>query len=63
MNEVIVVVVFVMWYTLSLLISELIAKKRKIGTEWSFFFCMVLSPVVGVIITLSSKKLLKQPIL
>ncbi len=46
------VVLFVAWYTLAILISEKIGSKRKIGEEWSFFFSMMLSPVIGLIITL-----------
>ena len=42
-----------------LIISALVAllgKNRKIGYPWSFVLCLVLSPVIGVIIILFSKK-------
>lgn len=34
----------------------LLGKNRKIGYAWSFVFCLVLSPFIGVIIILFSKK-------
>ena len=34
----------------------LIGRNRKIGYGWSFFACLFLSPIVGLIITLCSKK-------
>jgi hypothetical protein len=40
---------------LSALIA-LIGKKRKIGYGWGFVFCLVLSPLIGLIIILCSKK-------
>ena len=51
MNEIIIILLFIAWYVLSLIISENIGKKKKPGTEWSFFLCMILSPVVGGMIT------------
>jgi len=59
MNEIIIIIIFLLWYILSLVISVNIGKKRKIGEEWSFFFCMILSPVIGIIITLVSMKINK----
>lgn len=56
MIEAIVVVIFLAWYIFSLVISETMGKKRKIGVEWSFFYCMILSPVLGYFITLLSGK-------
>ena len=41
------------------IISALVAllgRNRKIGYAWSFVLCLVLSPVIGVIIILFSKK-------
>lgn len=55
MTEYIVILVFIMWYGLSLFISESIGKYRNIGVEWSFFWCMMLSPVIGLVITRMSK--------
>lgn len=48
---------FCAWYVLSLVISEKIGKNRKIGEEWSFFLSFMLSPVIGLGVTLFSKKL------
>lgn len=56
MSEYIVIVVFILWYVFSLIISENIGKQTKIGTEWSFFLSMILSPIVGYIICLYSPK-------
>ena len=60
MNEILIIIIFLLWYILSLVISMNIGKKRKIGEEWSFFFCMILSPVIGTIITLVSTKINKS---
>ena len=41
------------------IISALVAilgKNRKIGYGWSFVLCLFLSPIIGVIIILFSKK-------
>lgn len=46
-------ILFTLWYVFSLLISEKIGRKKKIGEEWSFFISMILSPVIGLIVTLS----------
>lgn len=34
----------------------LLGKDRKIGYGWSFVICLFLSPIIGVIIILFSKK-------
>lgn len=47
--------IFILWYTLSLIISERIGKKRAIGEEWSFFLSFMLSPPVGLLISLATK--------
>jgi hypothetical protein len=46
---------FSAWYVLSLVVSEKIGKFRKIGEEWSFFLSIMLSPVIGLAITLLTK--------
>jgi hypothetical protein len=51
MTEYIVIFVFLAWYILALVVSETIGKKRRIGVEWSFFLSIVLSPVLGYLIT------------
>ena len=48
-------ILFMAWYILSLVVSERIGKKRKIGVEWSFFISMMFSPIIGWIITAISK--------
>jgi hypothetical protein len=62
MNEIIIIIIFLLWYILSLVISVNIGKRRKIGEEWSFFFCMILSPIIGIIITLVSTKINKPEV-
>lgn len=49
-------VIFTAWYILALVVSEQLGKNRTIGVEWSFFFSIMLSPVIGLMITLFSKK-------
>lgn len=42
-----------------LIIAALVAllgKDRKIGYGWSLFFCIIFSPLIGLIIILFSKK-------
>lgn len=51
MNEYIIILVFILWYGFALVISETIGKKRKIGVQWSFFVSIMLSPVIGYIVT------------
>lgn len=44
---------------IAILISALVAligKDRKIGYGWSFVLCLFLSPIIGLIIILFSKK-------
>jgi hypothetical protein len=51
MNEYTVIAIFIAWYVLALIVSENIGKKKKMGVEWSFFLSILLSPVVGYLIT------------
>jgi len=60
MNEYIVIFLFVAWYTLSLIISENMGKRKKMGVQWAFFFCMMLSPVAGYVIVQLSPNDLKS---
>jgi len=55
MNIIWISIIFTVWYTLSLVISEKIGKKRKIGEEWSFFLSIILTPLVGLAISLFTK--------
>lgn len=56
MNEYLIIFIFIAWYVLSLIVSETIGKKRKIGVQWSFFISMMFSPVIGYIVTRLSKE-------
>ena len=56
MTEILVALVFIFWYVASLIISETIGKKRKIGVEWSFFVCMIFSPIIGFFVTYLGRK-------
>jgi hypothetical protein len=48
--------IFSLWYTFSLVVSEKVGKKKDIGEEWSFFLCMMLTPVIGYGISVLYKK-------
>jgi uncharacterized membrane protein len=54
MTEIIIIIAFVFWYVFSMIISENIGKKKKIGVEGSFFVCFMLSPIIGYFITIAS---------
>lgn len=45
----------VIWLVLAALVA-LLGKDRKIGYGWSLLLCLFLSPVIGLIIILFSKK-------
>lgn len=47
MNELITIFIFVLWYVLSLIVSENYGKNTKPGVEWIFFTSMIFSPVAG----------------
>jgi len=49
-------IIFTVWYILALVVSERIGKKRKIGVEWSFFLSFMLTPVVGLIVSMLTKQ-------
>ncbi len=59
MNEYIVIFIFIAWYTLSLIVSETLGKKKKIGVQWSFFISIMFTPIVGYIVSAVSPKALK----
>lgn len=49
----------VIYFIGTLIVSALVAllgRNRKIGYGWSFFFCFFLSPLIGLIIILCSKR-------
>jgi len=47
MTEYIIILVFIIWYILSLVVSHNIGKKSKLGVEGSFLLSFLLSPIVG----------------
>jgi hypothetical protein len=57
MNIIWISIIFTLWYILSVVISERIGKKRKIGEEWSFFLSFMLTPLLGLAISLMTKPL------
>jgi choline-glycine betaine transporter len=56
MNEYLIILIFVLWYGLSLYLSETFGKKGKPGVEWLFFISMLFSPVIGFIVALAKKR-------
>ena len=46
---------FILWIGLALLVG-VIGKDRNIGFGWSFFWSLILSPLIGVVIALLSDK-------
>ena len=49
MQELLFFVVFTIWYSGALIVSERIGKKSRLGEEWTFFLGFVLTPVVAAI--------------
>lgn len=56
MNEITVIILFMLWYVGALLVSENAKKNSKVGTEWLFFISMIFSPVVGFLFYLGLGK-------
>jgi len=56
MIETLFIIGFFVWYILALMISVRVGKKRKIGEEWSFIASFTLGPVIGLGLSLMSKK-------
>jgi len=50
MNEILIIIIFALWYIGSLIISENISKDNRLGTEGVFFISMLFSPIVGLFI-------------
>lgn len=48
-------IMIIVWIIMCALIA-LLGKERKIGYGWSFAACAFLSPIIGLIIILCSKK-------
>ena len=59
MNEITILIIFVLWYVGALIISENTSKNSKPGKEWMFFIGMIFSPVIALILLLLFKKHLK----
>jgi len=51
---------FVIWIVLAVLVG-LVGKGRKIGFGWTFFWALLLSPLIGLIIALVSDKKNNNP--
>ena len=49
-------VLFVVFGGIAFAIAHFLGRKRQIGFGWSFFFCLFLSPIVGFITTMLSRK-------
>jgi len=60
MNFITIIIIAVFEIAVIHSIAQYIGTKRKIGYGKSFFWSIVLTPVIGLIITLSSKKFDKQ---
>ena len=60
MNIITIIIIGVLEIVVIHSIAQYIGTKRKIGYGKSVFWSIVLTPVIGLIITLSSKKLDKQ---
>ncbi len=56
MSEIIIVVLFLIWYIGSLIVSEIVSKDSKISTEWIFFISMIFSPIIGLIVSVFAKQ-------
>ena len=52
MQELIFFIVFVVWYTGALIVSERIGKNSRLGEEWTFFIGFMFTPVVSAILGL-----------
>lgn len=56
MKETLVIILFFLWYALSLAVSEIMGRRSRMGTEWLFFISMVFSPLTGFVLSLFLKK-------
>ena len=56
MNEYFVILLFIVWYGLSLIVSERYGKEKKPGVEWLFFISMIFSPIVGFLVGIIYQK-------
>lgn len=56
MQELIFFIVFIVWYTGAVIVSERLGKKSRLGEEWTFFISFVFTPLIGWIFAESLKK-------
>lgn len=56
-----IIVIPVFYVLIAAIIPFSIGRKRQIGFGWSWFFCIAATPIVGLIITLLSKRLTEKP--
>jgi len=54
------IIIFVLYFVLAYLVAQYIGAKREIGYGKSVFWSMLLTPIIGFIITILSKKSAKQ---
>jgi hypothetical protein len=52
----------ILYFVLSHLIAQYIGTKREIGYGMSVFWSIVFSPVIGLIVTMLSKKIVKHEV-
>lgn len=55
MEELIFFIVFTVWYSGALIVSERIGKKSRLGEEWTFFLSFMLTPIIGAVLAVSTK--------
>jgi hypothetical protein len=56
MMEMIVVLIFILWYGLSLFLSESYGKNHKPGVEYLFFISMIFSTLTAFLLIILTKK-------
>jgi len=49
-------VILIVFFAISFAIAYYLGNKRQIGFGFSFFFCLTLTPIIGFIITMLSRK-------
>lgn len=56
-----ILIAFILYFLISAIIADKLGRNRQIGLNWSLFFCLLATPIVGVIIIYLSKKLTDPP--
>ncbi len=51
--------IIILWVALSLIVA-VIGKSRKIGFWVAFFLSIILTPVIGLVLALTSRKLINE---